>query len=223
MMKRPRLTASSSDHPAVRRYLRDGHYPVRGVDRHFSWDVWTHPERQRTPQAEAERVTAFISSLTHSKGPAARQPFRLRSWQAAIIRPLFSTLDADGYRSIRTAFVFLPTRQGKTELAAALMLYMLFGDQEEGAELFSVAVDIDQAALVFNVARSMVRHDPELQARLEVVPSRKRILHHLSSSAWRVIASDAPSALGVNASGLALDELAAWPHRGQESRHGGER
>ena len=97
MMKRPRLTASSSDHPAVRRYLRDGHYPVRGVDRHFSWDVWTHPERQRTPQAEAERVTAFISSLTHSKGPAARQPFRLRSWQAAIIRPLFSTLDADGY------------------------------------------------------------------------------------------------------------------------------
>ncbi len=143
-MIRHRLTASSSDHPAVRRYLRTGEYPVRGRSKHFSWDVWTHPERQRTPDAEAERVIAFISSLTHSKGPAARQPFRLRPWQEAIIRPLFGTLDEDGYRSIRTAFVFLPTRQGKTELAAAIMLYLLLGDGEQGGELFSVAVDIDK-------------------------------------------------------------------------------
>jgi hypothetical protein len=212
-MIRARLTATSTDHPAVRRYLKTGAYPVQGRDRHFSWDVWTHPQRERTPEAEAARAIAFISSLTHSKGPAARQPFRLRPWQEAIIRPLFGTLDEDGYRTHRTAFVFLPTRNGKTELAAAIMLYMLFADQEEGAELFSVAIDIDQAALVFNVARSMVQHDPELARRLEVVPSRRRILHHPSNSAWRVIASDAPSALGVNASGLALDELAAWPHR----------
>jgi len=212
-MIRQRLTSPSIDHPAVKRYAKTGAYPMQGRDRHFSWDVWTHPRRDRTPRAEAERVIVFVSSLKHSKGPAAGQPFRLRPWQEAIIRPLFGTLDPDGYRQYRTTFIFLPTRQGKTELAAALMLYMLFADQESGAELFSVAVDIDQAALVFNTAQAMVQHDPELARRLEVVPSRRRILHHPSSSAWRVIASDAPSALGVNASGLALDELAAWPHR----------
>lgn len=212
-MRRPRLTESSTDHPAVQRYLRAGQYPIRGRSKHFSWDVWMRPERERTRPAEADRAVAFINSLTHAKGPDARKPFRLREWQELNIRQLFGTLDEDGYREYRTALIFLPTRNGKSELAAAVALYLLFGDQEQGGELFSVAVDVDQAALVFNVARTMVQYDPELAERLEVVPSRRRILHHPSNSAWRVIASDAPSALGVNASGLVMDELAAWPHR----------
>jgi phage terminase large subunit-like protein len=212
-MKRARLTASASEHPAVVRYLKTGEYPRQWQDRHFTWDVWTRPERARTPSAEAERAVAFISSLTHSKGAAARTPFRLRPWQEPIVRQLFGTLGAEGFRRYRSSLIFVPTRNGKTELAAACALYMLLGDGEEGAEVYSVAVDTDQAALVYNVARTMVQHDPELAARLEVVPSRRRILHHPSNSAWRVLASDAPSALGVNASGLVMDELAAWPHR----------
>jgi phage terminase large subunit-like protein len=212
-MKRPRLTASVNDHPAIVAYRRTGRYPIQGRDKHFSWDTWTLPERQRTPEAEAARAVAFISSLTHSKGAAARTPFRLRPWQESITRQLFGTLDAEGYRQYRTALIFLPTRNGKSELAAAYALYGLLGDQEPGAELYSVAVDVDQAALVFNTAANMVRHDPALASRLEIVPSRRRILHHASASAYRVLASDAPSALGVNASGLVMDELAAWPHR----------
>jgi phage terminase large subunit-like protein len=211
--RRPRLVASAHDHPAVVSYSRIGRYPVKGKSRHFSWAVWLHPRRDRTPAAEAGRAVAFINSLTHAKGPDAGKPFALRPWQESIVRRIFGTLDPAGYRQIRTAFVFIATRNGKTELAAAIALYMLLGDQEAGAEVFSVAVDVDQASLVFNVARSMIRNDPELASLLEVIPSRRRILHHASNSAWRVIASDAPSALGVNASAIVMDELAAWPQR----------
>jgi phage terminase large subunit-like protein len=213
MIRRQRIATRAEEDPAVARYLATGRYPIQGRSKVFSWDVWTRPERRRTPKHEAARATAFIESLTHSKGPSAAAPFRLRDWQRAIVEQIFGTLDADGYRVIRTALVELPTRNGKTELAAAIALYMLMGDQEQGAEVYSVAVDTDQASLVFNVAATMVRRDPELAARLEVIPSRRRILHHASGSAYKVLASDAPSALGVNASGIVMDELAAWPVR----------
>jgi phage terminase large subunit-like protein len=214
MIRRAKIAPRAPSDPAVAAYLRSGRYPIKGQSKHFSWAVWERPERERTPASEAERAVAYISSLTHSKGPSAGRPFRLRTWQDhGIVRRLFGTLDAEGYRQYRQAFIFLPTRSGKTELAAASMIYLLHGDGEPGAELFSVACDVDQAALVFNVAAQMVRNDPELAARLEVVASRRRILHPASNSVWRVIASDAPSALGVNASGITLDELAAWPQR----------
>ncbi|MEX2221405.1 MAG: terminase TerL endonuclease subunit [Candidatus Rokuibacteriota bacterium] len=213
MIRRRAIAPRAPEDPAVAAYLRTGKYPIRGESKHFSWDCWTTPKRRRTPKADAERAAAFISSLTHSKGPAAGQAFRLRDWQHSIVAQIFGTLDADGYRVIRTALIELPTRNGKSELAAALALYMLCGDQEQGAEVYSVAIDTDQASLVFNVASTMVRRDPELAARLEVVPSRRRIIHHASESVYRVLAADAPSALGVNASAVVMDELAAWPGR----------
>jgi len=213
MIRRQRIATQAAEDPAVAAYLRSGRYPIQHRSRAFSWDVWTQAKRRRTPKAEVARVTAFIESLTHSKGPAAGQPFRLRPWQRAIVEQIYGTLDADGYRVIRTALIELPTRNGKTELAAGLALYALMGDQEQGGEVYSCAIDTDQASLVFNVASTMVRRDPELAARLEVVPSRRRIIHHASGSVYRVLAADAPSALGLNASAVIMDELAAWPLR----------
>jgi phage terminase large subunit-like protein len=213
MIRRRAIAPRAQEDPAIARYLKTGKYPVQGRARAFSWDVWARPERRRTPKAEAARVTAFISSLTFSKGPAAGRPFVLRPWQRAIVEPVFSRLDAEGSRVVRTVLIELPTRNGKTELAAALALYMLCGDQEQGAEVYSVAVDTDQASLVFNVASTMARRDPELAARLELVPSRRRIIHHASGSVYRVLAADAPSALGLNASAVVMDELCAWPSR----------
>ena len=211
--RRPSAMRAPEDR-AVARYVRSGRYPVQGHATDFSWGVWAHPKRRRTPAAEAARVAAFVQSLTHSKGPAAGQPFVLRPWQQGrIVTPVFGTLDAAGFRVVRTVLIELPTRNGKTELAAALALYMLCGDQEAGGEVYSVAVDTDQASLVFNVASTMVRRDPELAACLEVVPSRRRIIHHASESVYRVLAADAPSALGLNASAVIMDELCAWPNR----------
>jgi phage terminase large subunit-like protein len=176
--------------------------------------VGAHGLLSRPPRTAAgEKVVRFVSQLTHSKGEYAGQPFRLRSWQEALLRTLFGTLRPDGRRQYRTCYLELPRKNGKTELAAAIALYMLLWDGEIGAEVYGAAVDLDQATLVFNAASAMVRHDPELSAILEIIPSRRRILHPSTNGMYRAIPGDAPSAHGYNASAVIYDELHAAPNR----------
>ncbi len=61
-------------------------------------------------------------------------PLRLRPWQQGIVRRLFGTLRPDGRRQYRQCYIWIPRKNGKTELAAALALYTLIGDGERGAQ-----------------------------------------------------------------------------------------
>jgi len=169
--------------------------------------------RQDGGSAAGARAVRWINNLTHTKGEWAGQPFHLRPWQEQIIRRLFGTLRTDGRRQYRTCYVEIPRKNGKTELASAIALYMLMGDREAGAEVYGAAVDIEQASLAFNVAAQMLRNDPELAASCEIIASRKRIIHHASGSVYRAIPADAPGAHGFNASAIIGDELHAWPNR----------
>ena len=161
--------------------------------------------------AAADWAVRFVQQLTHSTGEYAGKPFDLQPWQEAILRRLFGTLDADGRRQYRTCFIAIPRKNGKTEIAAALALYMLLGDREPGAQVYGAAVDRDQATLVFSAASAMVRQDPELARMVEIIPSTRRMLHAASGSLYRAIPGDAPSAHGYNASAVIYDELHAAP------------
>jgi len=171
----------------------------------------TRPPRN----AAAQRAVDVVKNLTHTKGEFAGQPFRLRRWQEDILRRLFGTRLADGRRQYRTCYVEIPRKNGKTELAAAIAIYMLLSDGEQGAEVYSAAVDRDQASLVFHAAEQMVRNDPELSAQLEIIPSQRRMIHHAPGGVgiYRAIPADAPHAHGYNASAIIYDELHAAPNR----------
>jgi len=82
-----------------------------------------------------ERAVRFINALRHVKGEWAGQPFRLRPWQEMFIRDVFGTLRPDGLRQYRTASLWIPRKNGKSTLAAAIALYLLVGDGEPGAEV----------------------------------------------------------------------------------------
>jgi hypothetical protein len=94
--------------------------------------------RSAVVDAPAEpKVIRFINNLTHTKGEWAGQPFNLRDWQVDILDKLFNTLLPDGRRQYRTCYIEIPRKNGKTELAAAIALYMLLGDDEpDGKKLF---------------------------------------------------------------------------------------
>lgn len=154
-----------------------------------------------------------INQLTHTKGPFAGQPFRLRAWQSKILRELFSVNHATGLRRYRTCLMMLPRKNGKTELGAALAIDGLLLDGEIGGEVYSAAADRDQASLVFNVAAQMIRNDPELDAACEIVDSQKRIVHRATGSVYRAISAEAYSKHGFNASRVIYDELHAAPTR----------
>ena len=68
----------------------------------------------------ADYAVMFIESLCHTKGTWAGRPFELIDWQEQIIRDLFGVLKPNGYRQFNTAYIEIPKKQGKSELAAAV-------------------------------------------------------------------------------------------------------
>jgi phage terminase large subunit-like protein len=159
-------------------------------------------------ETAAVRAIRLINQLTHTKGPSAGQSFALRPWQVKILKQLFKTRK-DGLRQYRTCLLMLPRKNGKSELCAALAIYFLLFDGEIGAEVYSAAADKDQAALVFNVAAEMIRNDPELSAKCEIIDSQKRIVYRATGSFYRAISAEAYSKHGFNASVVIYDELHA--------------
>lgn len=81
-------------------------------------------------EQQADYVVNFIQCLCHTKGKWAGKPFILLPWQEEIIRNIFGILKADGKRQFTTAYIEIPKKNGKSELAAAVALYLLFGDGE---------------------------------------------------------------------------------------------
>ena len=71
----------------------------------------------------ADRAVRFIEQLKHTKGKWAGKPFWLFPWQERVVRDIFGILDERGKRQFRTAYVEIPKKNGKSELAAAVALY----------------------------------------------------------------------------------------------------
>ena len=96
------------------------------------------------------------------RGTWAGKPFLLIDWQEQIIRDVFGTLKPSGYRQFNTAYIEIPKKNGKSELAAAIALLLTCGDNEERAEVYGCAADRQQASIVFEVAKDMVTMCPAL-------------------------------------------------------------
>ena len=89
---------------------------------------------------KADKVIRFIERVcTHVKGDLANKPFILEQWQIDYIRELFGRVNADGTRQYRTSFVFIPRKNGKSNLLAAIGLALLFVEKEPGAEIYVCA------------------------------------------------------------------------------------
>jgi phage terminase large subunit-like protein len=164
-------------------------------------------------KAKADRAVAFIENLCHTKGEWSKRRFKLLPWQDTIIRDLFGVIKPDGYRQFNTAYVEIPKKQGKSELAAAVALYLLCGDFEERAEVYGCAADRQQAGIVFSVAADMVRLSPALAKRVKILESQKRLVYRPTNSVYQVLSAEAYSKHGFSISGLVFDELHTQPNR----------
>lgn len=156
---------------------------------------------------EVERALKFISSLTHTKGRWKGKPFNLRPWQIMLVDAVFGTVKADGFRLYRDLYLEIPRKNGKTELGAALALKGLCADSEQGAEIYSVAGEIDQAALCFNAAVAMVKDNVVLTRECAIKESRRTIYYPKTSSFYKVLSSKDDTKHGLNAHMVIFDEL----------------
>lgn len=160
--------------------------------------------------SRADRVIAFIEHLKVPDGRGAGQPLRLREWQKKKLRKVY-TRDADDVRLINLAILTMGRKNGKTALVAALVLVHLVGPEAVAfGQLYSIAFDRSQAAIVFNLARNMVLMDPYLSARIKITESSKKLMDPVSGSLFTALSSEARSHHGKSSSFLVFDELAQF-------------
>ena len=161
----------------------------------------------------ADYAVSFIECLCHTKGTWAGKPFELLDWQEQVIRDVFGIIKPNGYRQFNTAYIEIPKKNGKSELAAAVALLLCCGDGEERAEVYGCAADRQQASIVFEVAADMVRMCPALDKRVKILASQKRIVYLPTNSFYQVLSAEAYSKHGFNIHGVVFDELHTQPNR----------
>ena len=179
--------------------------------------------RKRGPHRCRPRITHVLSFfaelLVHTRGDFARQPFIPARWQRRLIlEPLFGEVVWDAKRKryirrYRILYLFLPRKNGKTELLAGICLYLLVAEGEEAAEIYGLALDKDQAGFVYRAAARMVELSPTLRRRIEVLRSVGRLVDPRTASFLTVAAGDADGVLGSTPHGAYIDELLTQPSR----------
>ena len=164
-------------------------------------------------KSAAKKAVGFIETfITHTKGELSGQPFLLEDWQKKIVSDLFGWKNKKtDLRKYRTAYIQIGRKNGKSTLASALALYMLFADDERGSEIYSAAGDRQQAGIVHEIAKGMIVANPELSKRSKVY--RNSIVNESKGNFYQAISSDSKTKHGFNANCIIFDELHTQPNR----------
>ena len=145
----------------------------------------------------------------HSKGKWAGQPVKLELFQKAFIQALFGFIDKDtGIRKYKKGALFIGRKNGKSTMDSGLANFMLTKDGEGGAEVYSVATKKDQAKVVWDEAKRMIKKSPALNKRIRCLVGG--IFYDETESFLKALASDSNSLDGLNAHFVICDEVHAW-------------
>lgn len=173
------------------------------------------PEGSSIPGAvfdpdRVDRVLRSFSFLRHTQGRLAGQPLNPDPWQVAyILAPAFGWVRENAHgelvRVVRTLYVEIPRKNGKSTLSGGIALYLTGADGESGAQVVAAATTKDQAGFVFAPVKGLVESSPALRGRFR--PMTGRIIHPKSNSYFGVISSVADAQHGANIHGAIIDEL----------------
>lgn len=159
---------------------------------------------------KGQRPIRFIEQFCrHSKGKWAGKPIQLELYQKAFIEALYGFIDEEtGLRKYKKAVFLVGRKNGKSTLDSGLGNYMLMMDEEGGAECYAVAVKRDQAKIVWEEAKRMVKQSPELAKRTRCLITG--MFYDKTNSQFKALASDSNSLDGLNSSFVVADEIHAW-------------
>lgn len=173
------------------------------------------PEPRKIPGARfdperVDRVLKVFSLLRHTQGQWAGRPLNPDPWQIAyVLAPVYGWVrknDAGHWaRIIRTQYVELPRKNGKTTIAGGQACYLTCADGEAGAQVIAAAAGKDQAKYCFDPIRTIAEKSPALSPHVKVL--RDRIVHPRTGSYFTAVSSLADLIHGANLHGGVIDEL----------------
>lgn len=157
---------------------------------------------------KVERCLKFISTLKHFKGKSSGKPFILEPWQQFIIGNILGFYHkGTNTRRFTSSYIEVSRKNGKTALAAALCLYFLIADGEDGAEVDLAANSRKQASIAFEFCFEFAK---KLDPSGKLLTSKlKGISFNINASKLNVFSSDSSKLDGFNASFGLVDEYHA--------------
>ena len=160
--------------------------------------------------ARANHVIEFCENYCrHSKGKMGGKPVVLELWEEAMLAGIFGFIGIDGNRKYNEALLIVGKKNGKSLIASCVGLYLLVGDGEAGPEIYATATKRDQAKIIWQEAKRMVKKSPALRKRI------KALVAELSSDdfndgVFKPLASDSDTLDGLNIHGGLMDEIHQW-------------
>jgi phage terminase large subunit-like protein len=168
--------------------------------------AWNYVPGAWFDQDAVDRVTRFVRLMRHYVGQWDGQPFDLLAWQVEfVVAPIFGWKGSDGRRLVRTAWIEVPRKAGKSTIAAALSLYLLLADSEPGARVFAAAGSKAQAGEVFSAAKVLARTSTAITRRIHTF--KESITVPATNSSFTVVSSRGDLAHGLNVHGAVVDEI----------------
>lgn len=157
----------------------------------------------------ANHAIEFIENFVrHSKGKMGGKRFILEKWQKAIVGALFGFVHKETrLRKYRELILIIARKNGKSALGSAIALYTQFADGEAGPEIYSAATKRDQAKIVWEEAKNMIRKSMALSKRSRTKVSE--IVTDFNNGVFRPLASDSNTLDGLNVHACVIDELHA--------------
>lgn len=152
-------------------------------------------------------VIIFIESFCrHYQGEHAGELVKLELFQKAFLQSLFGFLEkGTNRRRFREYFFEVPRKHGKSFLSGCIAVYMMVADGEEGAEIYSAATKLDQAKIIYNVAKNIIDQSEELRALVK--STREGLSFKMTRSIMKPLPNESKSLDGLNIHFAALDEI----------------
>lgn len=160
--------------------------------------------------SRANHVIEFAENFCrHSKGKQGGKKIVLELWEKAYLAAVYGFIDIEGNRKHQKVVLIVGKKNGKSLLDSIMGLYALVGDSEPGPEVYAVATKKDQAKIVWQEAKSMVKKSPVLRKRI------KALTHELDSrdfndGIFKPLASDTDTLDGLNVHTVIMDEWHQW-------------
>lgn len=167
--------------------------------------------------AAQRAVDFFPAVLSHpddSPSTKAGDPFHLCPWQRDFVATVFGWKRPDKTRRYTEALGAVPRKNGKTAMWAGLSLYGLVAEGKQSAQIYSAAMDRDQASAIYRAASRMVVHSRHLMKRLNCIDSTKRITYRQTGSFYSALSGDANTGHSKKPYMVLFDELHTQRTRG---------
>jgi phage terminase large subunit-like protein len=164
--------------------------------------------RKASDRVTAADIIEFIERYCVTpEGIHVGKPIRLTSWQRQFLVDVYDNPAPGG---TRRAILSIARKGGKSCLIACLILAHLAGPpakRQPNAQLYSAARSRDQASVVFNLMRKMIRMHPELSRAITVKETRRELICSELGTSYRALSADATTAYGLSPSLIVHDEL----------------